>query len=46
VRFINSLERDQIFLLINSVGLGGEQGGQVKLELKMETYLKTGTGSA
>jgi len=46
VRFINSLERDQIFFLINSVGLGGEQGGQVKLELKMETYLKTGTGSA
>jgi len=46
VRFINSLERDQIFFLINSVGLGGEQGGQVKLELKMETYLKTATGSA
>jgi len=46
VRFINSLERDQIFFLIDSVGLGGEQGGQVKLELKMETYLKTGTGSA
>jgi len=46
VRFVNSLERDQIFFLINSVVLGGEQGGQVKLELKMETYLKTGTGSA
>jgi hypothetical protein len=46
VRFINSLERDQIFFLINSVVLGGEQGGQVRLELKMETYLKTGTGSA
>lgn len=46
VRFINSLERDQLFFLINSVGLGGEQGGQVKLELKMETYLKTGTGAA
>jgi hypothetical protein len=46
VRFINSLERDQIFFLVNSVVLGGEQGGVVKLELKMETYLKTGTGAA
>lgn len=46
VRFVNSLEREQIFFLINSVSLGGEQGGQVKLELKMETYLKTGTGGA
>lgn len=46
VRFINSLERDQIFFLIDSVGLGGEQAGQVRLELKMETYLKTATGSA
>jgi hypothetical protein len=46
VRFINSLERDQIFFLVNSVVLGGEQGGVVKLELKMNTYLKTGPGTA
>jgi type IV pilus assembly protein PilO len=46
VRFVNSLERDQLFFLINSVGLGGEQGGQVKLELKMETYLKSPGGAA
>ncbi len=46
VRFINSLERDQIFFLVNSVVLAGEQGGVVKLDLKMETYLKTGTGMA
>jgi type IV pilus assembly protein PilO len=42
VRFINALERNQLFFLVNSVGLGGEQGGMVKLEMKMETYLKTG----
>lgn len=42
VRFINALERDQMFFLVNSVGLGGEQGGVVKLQLKLETYLKTG----
>ncbi len=42
VRFINSLERDQLFFLVDSVALGGEQGGMVRLQLKMETYLKTG----
>ncbi|MFZ0285886.1 MAG: GspMb/PilO family protein [Terriglobales bacterium] len=43
VRFINSLERDQMFFLVDSVVLGGEQAGTVKLQMKMETYLKTGT---
>jgi len=42
VRCINALERDQLFFLVDSVGLGGEQGGVVKLQLKLETYLKTG----
>lgn len=42
VRFINSLERDQLFFLVDSVSLGGEQGGMVKLQIKLETYLKTG----
>src|SRR5580700_3959610 len=41
VRFVNALERDQMFFLVDSVGLGGEQGGVVKLQLKLETYLKT-----
>ena len=40
VRFINALERDQLFFIINSVQLGGEQGGVVKLQMKMETFLK------
>jgi len=43
VRFVNSVERDQLFFLVDSVALGGEQGGVVKLEIKLETYLKTGT---
>ena len=42
VRFINALERDQVFFLVDSVVLGGEQNGVVKLQLKLETYLKTG----
>jgi type IV pilus assembly protein PilO len=40
VRFINALERDQLFFTIDSVLLGGEQGGVVKLQMKMETFLK------
>jgi hypothetical protein len=42
VRFINGLERDQLFFLVDSVALGGEQHGVVRLQLKLETYLKTG----
>jgi Tfp pilus assembly protein PilO len=42
VRFINSLERSQTFFLVNSVQLGGEQAGVVRLQMKMETYLRTG----
>jgi type IV pilus assembly protein PilO len=42
VRFINSLERDQLFFIVDSVELGGEQGGVVRLQMKLETYLKTG----
>jgi len=42
VRFINALERNQMFFLVDSVGLGGEQNGMVKLQLKLETYLKSG----
>jgi type IV pilus assembly protein PilO len=42
VRFINGLERDPLFFIIDSVQLGGEQAGVVKLQMKLETYLKTG----
>lgn len=42
MRFINSLERAPTFFLVNSVELGGEQGGIVRLQMKMETYLRTG----
>ena len=42
VKFINSLERDKTLFIVNSVALGDAQGGTVKLQLKMETYLKSG----
>jgi Tfp pilus assembly protein PilO len=43
VRFINGLERDQLFFIVNSVQLAGDQGGAVRLQLELETYLKTGS---
>jgi type IV pilus assembly protein PilO len=42
VRFINSLERAPTFFIVDSVELGGEQNGIVRLQMKMETYLRTG----
>ena len=41
VRFINAVERDHMFFLVDSVQLGGEQAGIVKLQMKAETYLRT-----
>jgi type IV pilus assembly protein PilO len=39
-RFINALERDEMFFIINSVTLGGQTQGPVRLGIKLETYLK------
>ena len=41
--FINALERNEMFFVINSVTLGGEPQGAVKLGVKLEAYLKVGT---
>lgn len=40
-RFINALERDDMFFIINSITLGGQQQGPVKLNLKLEAFLRT-----
>lgn len=41
VKFINSLERNRMFFILDSVNLGEQQqGGFVRLGLKMETYLR------
>ena len=42
-RFINALERDEMFFIIDSVTLGGQPQGPVKLSMKLETYLKAGS---
>jgi hypothetical protein len=45
VKFINGLERDKMFFLINGIALG-EQQGNVRLQLKLETYLRTGAATS
>jgi type IV pilus assembly protein PilO len=40
--FINALERDDMFFIISGITLGGEQQGPIKLQMKLETYLKAG----
>jgi hypothetical protein len=45
VKFINALERDKLFFVVDGVALG-EQQGNVRLQLKMETYLRSGAGTS
>ena len=41
VRFINTLERNKLFFIVSGLALEGDQNGQVKLQIKVETYLRT-----
>jgi len=41
VKFINALERDKMFFMVDSLTLAQEQGGMVKLQVKLETYLRS-----
>jgi len=40
-KFINALERNKLFFIVDAVQLGSEQSGAVKLQIKVETYLRT-----
>jgi type IV pilus assembly protein PilO len=44
VKFINQLERDKMFFLVDGIALG-EQQGNVRLQIKLETYLRSGAES-
>jgi Tfp pilus assembly protein PilO len=46
MRFINSLERDQTFFVIRTMGLTGQQGGQVNLRLRVSTWLRRADAEA
>ena len=46
VKFMNSVERDKMFFIIESIGLSGQTGqatqrtGEVRLDMKLDTYLR------
>jgi len=40
VQFINALERDKMFFLIDSITLTGQQSGTVNLRIRLKTYLR------
>lgn len=47
VRFLNGLERDRIFFLIEGIALSGQQNGIVSLRVRLTTYLRAdGNASA
>lgn len=46
MRFINSVERDQIFFIIRAMDLTGQQGGQVNLRLQLSTWLRSADAAA
>lgn len=41
-KFLNAVERDEMFFVISSIALGGEPHGAVKLQVKLETFVKAG----
>lgn len=40
VEFINNLERDKMFFVINGINLSGQQTGAVNLRIRITTYLR------
>jgi Tfp pilus assembly protein PilO len=40
VKFINTVERDKMFFLVDGVSLGEQQAGAVSLQIQIETYLR------
>jgi type IV pilus assembly protein PilO len=45
VLYINSLERDKMFFMIQALTLTGQQSGMVGLRLRLTTYLRTPVGA-
>jgi type IV pilus assembly protein PilO len=41
VKFINTLERNKLFFVVDDLELGGQQSGSIRLRIKLETYLRT-----
>jgi len=46
MRFVNGLERDQIFFVIRAMSLNGQQSGQANLRLRVSTWLHAADAAA
>lgn len=44
VKFINALERDPMFFIVDRVSLGEQGAGQVRLQVSVETFMQGGAG--
>jgi len=42
MKFINSLERDKMFFIVDNVNLGDQSSGTVRLNLMVESYMRGG----
>ncbi len=42
MKFINALERDKMFFIVDGVSLGDQQAGNVRLNINLATYMKGG----
>ena len=43
VRFVNALERNKLFFIVDGVDFASQQQGAIQLNLNLETYLRTGS---
>lgn len=41
VKFINSVERDKMFFIIDTINLTGQKSAEVRLDVKLDTYLRS-----
>jgi Tfp pilus assembly protein PilO len=39
-RFINAIEQDKLLFIISQIALSGQQGGEVTLQIKFQTFIK------
>ncbi len=46
MRFVNSLERDQMFFVVRGMQLTGQQGGLVNLRLRVSTWMRAEDAAA
>jgi Tfp pilus assembly protein PilO len=40
MRFINALEREKLFLIVDGVNLAEQEGGRVKLNIRIQAFMK------